>query len=250
MPNWVFNHLSVTGDEDSVKALKERVGKPYSRLVEDHKWDEEKKEWITVTEEITLDNPVFSFHNIYNHREMGISDEDYAKQPMSSEKSTSDPDWWADVERLRLIDKSWYSWNITHWGTKWDVAVSNEQKYPDTEITDEDATSIGFRFQTAWSPPVEAIAKLALLFPTLEIQLSYEEETGWGGEILFKGDEMTELESYENKCRDCDAINSLDYCDTCAIDVCSKCLDFREANPNDVKECETHSALAGKVAVS
>lgn len=249
MPNWVFNHLSVSGDEDSIARLKERVGKPFSIQSESMEWDEEKKEWSRDLVTITYDNPVFSFHNIYNHHDMGITDEDYAKQPARSEKSTNDPDWWADTERIRVIDKSWYSWNITHWGTKWDVAVSNDAKYADTEITEEEKDFIAFRFQTAWSPPVPAIAKLAELFPTLEIQLSYEEEQGWGGEILFKGEEMTELESYDNKCRDCDALNTLSYCDECQIDVCSSCLDFREADPDDVKACETHSQMAEKVAV-
>ena len=90
--------------------------------------------------------------------------------------------------------------------------------------------------------------QLALLFPTVTFTLSFEEEQGWGGEIEFKSDTHKVIEDYENKCRDCDAINSVEYCDECQIDVCSKCLDLSEANPEDVSTCETHSKVE-KVAV-
>jgi hypothetical protein len=45
---------------------------------------------------------------------------------------------------------SWYDWNVTHWGTKWDVgaeyAVEVDAANPNTIILD---------FDTAWSPPIE-----------------------------------------------------------------------------------------------
>lgn len=51
-----------------------------------------------------------------------------------------------DVEGAVL--PSWYSWRTNNWGTKWEV---------DAEITGETETSLYICFQSAWSPPVEAL---------------------------------------------------------------------------------------------
>jgi len=44
---------------------------------------------------------------------------------------------------------NWYDWNVANWGTKWDAY--------DTYTFNEITTS----FNTAWSPPIKAIQKLA-----------------------------------------------------------------------------------------
>jgi hypothetical protein len=45
---------------------------------------------------------------------------------------------------------SWYDWNLTHWGTKWDVGADYEY-----EIDPLDPLTITICFDTAWSPPIE-----------------------------------------------------------------------------------------------
>jgi len=42
-------------------------------------------------------------------------------------------------------EESWYDWNVSNWGTKWDVDVYV------TEDTDE---SVTLSFDSAWAPPV------------------------------------------------------------------------------------------------
>ena len=44
--------------------------------------------------------------------------------------------------------KSWYDWNIAHWGTKWDLCEPN--------ITRVDDNTVVITAQTAWSPPTTA----------------------------------------------------------------------------------------------
>lgn len=65
--------------------------------------------------------------------------------------------------------KNWYDWNIGNWGTKWDV---------DAEI--DEVSSIGeqviLSFESAWSPPRNAIALMAEKFHSLTIRHSYLEE--------------------------------------------------------------------------
>lgn len=48
--------------------------------------------------------------------------------------------------------KSWYDWNIAHWGTKWDLC--------DTMINRVDDNTVEIHCQTAWSPPTEAFVIL------------------------------------------------------------------------------------------
>lgn len=47
---------------------------------------------------------------------------------------------------------SWYDWQVANWGTKWDLCdVTATLAHEDTVL---------LHFDTAWSPPVEAYAKL------------------------------------------------------------------------------------------
>lgn len=48
--------------------------------------------------------------------------------------------------------KSWYDWNIAHWGTKWDLC--------DTMINRVNDNTVEIHCQTAWSPPTEAFISL------------------------------------------------------------------------------------------
>ena len=44
--------------------------------------------------------------------------------------------------------KSWYDWNIAHWGTKWDLCEPHIERIDDNTVV--------ITAQTAWSPPVAA----------------------------------------------------------------------------------------------
>lgn len=65
--------------------------------------------------------------------------------------------------------KNWYDWNISNWGTKWDV---------DAEVDDFGNLDgqVIMCFQSAWSPPQKAISLLAEKFNKLNIRHSYIEE--------------------------------------------------------------------------
>lgn len=62
---------------------------------------------------------------------------------------------------------NWYDWCIGNWGTKWDVQAVLE---------DEGADYLEYSFQSAWSPPVEWLKKLAQDYPRLLFRLKYEED--------------------------------------------------------------------------
>lgn len=240
MPNWVFNGLTIEGSPEQINKLVEQMNKPFVKLHDN--WNMETKQ-MEVTQ-TTYPNPIFAFHNIYNHREAGITDLEYVAQPIRSTLDVNDPNWWSDTERLRLEDKSWYSWNITNWGVKWDVAVSSDNEYPDTYL--EGPTPNGenlvvyYNFNTAWAPPVAAISRLSTQYPSLLFTLTYQEEQGWGGEMeLLRGEVISESQ-YDNQCRDCDSENTMEYCDNDCGEICSACNWLGEADLECVAECPTH----------
>jgi hypothetical protein len=86
---------------------------------------------------------------------------------------------YANGEKTGDTEYNWYNFNVREWGTKWDAR--------DVELLDDDETYLHYKFDTAWSPPTEVIAKLAEQNPNLNITLEYREEQGWGGEIAFNG---------------------------------------------------------------
>ena len=231
MPNWCFNTLTIQGPKDQVDYIKERLNKPYKKTFEN--WD--TKSMSMEFKEYEFSNPVFAFHNIYNHIEDNVPNEVYLSQSNHS----------APIEEQLLFKGSnWYDWNVRNWGTKWDVAVSNDDNYPDTELLEHESKGedqwLVYKFNTAWSPPVPAMEKLSALVPNCVLTLDFEEETGWGGEYEFVNGKMTAESNYETLCRDCDAIDTLSYCDNDCGEICSACNWLGEADLECVKECQTH----------
>ena len=75
--------------------------------------------------------------------------------------------------------KDWYNWRVNNWGTKWDL---------EAEITEDTSTEIWYCFWSAWSPPLEAIAKIARLFPKLTFAVDYYEPgMSYRGHLKVKG---------------------------------------------------------------
>jgi hypothetical protein len=64
-------------------------------------------------------------------------------------------------------------WRITMWGDKWDI---------DPEQSDFDLENLRAQFATAWNPPTGWFHHVAEAFPTVTIELRYEESGNllWG----------------------------------------------------------------------
>jgi len=62
----------------------------------------------------------------------------------------------------------WYSWNIGHWGTKWNAYS--------TEIEPLPGDLCRLTFQTAWSHPIPIIEALSAKFPDEEFEVKYADE--------------------------------------------------------------------------
>ena len=213
MPNWVMNYLTVEGNPELVEELKKQVAQPYVMPVQsmgDLNFTVEDKEV----------DEIFSFWNIIRPTDM----EAYPKQPVRSDLSPNDEGWWADVTAKSRVDNSWYNWNNRNWGCKWDVTnpeLCSEEENGENLV-------LVYQFDTPWSPPVPAMLKLSEQYPTLLLTLSYEEEQGWGGEIEFCKGKISAESDYEDKCYECDEINTMEWCEECDISVCLSCNKTRE----------------------
>lgn len=206
MPNWVFNSLCVSGEPESIAKLKEQVNQPFSK--EHDEWVFETKSYVRT--EISFNNPVFAFWNIVRPPEDKM-DEYNGRHGYSQEGRTGDTEF------------NWYNFNNREWGTKWDVAIHNNEEYSDTEIMDEGSGFIIYKFNTAWSPPFPVIQELSKQYPDLIVDLEYEEEQGWGGEITFRNGEIIDQKEYDNRCSECDEYDVMEYDEENGIDKCKKC---------------------------
>jgi hypothetical protein len=222
MPNWVYNGLTIEGSPDSVKKLMEQMNTPFVRVHDN--WDIATQQMQK--QQVTYPNPVFAFWNIVKPTNMEAYD---GPQPKTEDFA----------QAMRFESDHWYDWNVRNWGTKWDVAVSSVDTHPDTymeETVNGENHVVYYNFETAWSRPMSALLNLSNQYPDLLFTLSYEEETGWGGECeLLRGKVISES-MYDNMCRNCDGKyedSEIVSCDDCGDYPCPHC-----GWSNDM--CETH----------
>lgn len=153
MPNWVNNKLTISGDPETIDQLLVKVSLPHfvkRTVIEDGK---------RVDRDIEI-APDFCLWNIV--------------KPI-------------DIDAYNTND-NWYNWNVSHWGTKWDV---------EGEVDRTDPTRVVISFDTAWGAPDPAIDVLASMYPSLVFSLEYEEEQGWGGEILWEEGEGNQIREWD-----------------------------------------------------
>lgn len=110
------------------------------------------------------------------------------------------------IPRPAEFDKgdSWYDWNISNWGCKWDSS-NTVVEYKNSE------KELNLYFNTPWSPPIPVILNLSKKIKQ-NIKLTYNEEQGWGGIIDFKSGTLTEGESWDIPESHADLVNRKQEC--------------------------------------
>lgn len=189
MPNWVSNSLSIEGSEETIKAIKEQLSRPIKVKGRENGSDN------LIEKEIT---PTMSFMNIVSPPADKL-DEYYETNGTHKDPTTG------EMVRTGDTEWNWYNFNNREWGTKWDI-------HNETFLYENLPTSLGYSFQTAWSPPLPAIEKLAKQHPSATISISYEEEQGWGGVIRFQGDTQEIIQEYDIPESHAQMIEIKDYC--------------------------------------
>jgi hypothetical protein len=76
-------------------------------------------------------------------------------------------------------EKGWYTWNIENWGCKWDSSdACGGIEAPGEAL---------YEFSTPWGQPQQFFEAIVAMYPTLDFELFYSEEQGWGGELAGGG---------------------------------------------------------------
>ena len=87
------------------------------------------------------------------------------------------------MPRPQEQEDNWYHWNLDNWGTKWGCY-------------EQDVDGDQLHFTTAWSRiSDELVDMIGLHFPNFTLE--YEEEQGWGGQIIYKNGELYQHETYD-----------------------------------------------------
>lgn len=207
MPNWVYNSLVITGEADVIAKIKEQVSAPY---------ETQHFDFVSGTSKPAKVEQPFSFWNIIKPTDIGAYHD-----KADGDQSGRD---------------HWYNWNLRNWGVKWDASDVDDSG-------EEDATTLVYTFSTPWGIPNEAMLALSEQYPTASLELEFEEETGWGGTIVYDNGCEETTEEYNTKCRQCGELESMDSCDQCENYLCSKCNYGEFIEEDTLKECEVHKHL-------
>jgi hypothetical protein len=179
MPNWASNKIVIEGSADNLKAIKAQLSKPY-KLEEDTiegdflLWNIVKPDNLALYLGKT-DEEVF--------REIERNNPDLADTRTTEEKlaemqaDIESGKWLADLHAEIATGMGWYNWNIREWGTKWET--SGDHGILSSFTTDPDPMgnySLTYFVTSAWSPPKEALDKLAKQYPAVAISLDSLDE--------------------------------------------------------------------------
>ena len=179
MPNWVFTSMSVSGKEEDLRKFMEKAGKPYTTYHKGVRKQNEDGTWSYDEDAIDerVHDGVISFMNFASPTDLDSYYADaHGKKPEGYDEMTMEERM---AHAMKFDGDGWYDWNVRNWGTKWDAC--------NPEMTNDDPTSgsIGYRFDTAWSPAEGAFQAMVSQHPELEFEFHNEEEQGWG--VVFDG---------------------------------------------------------------
>lgn len=176
MPNHIENHVTLSGNEQDIKALWEAV-KSDENSFDINKYfpmPSELEGFVSPTKILTQKE--------YDEQEKRIANNDLTDGEKTFGVSRGMTKEMADDFVKKYGCSDWYTWKCMNWGTKWgayDVYISDEYE---------------FRFNSAWSTPFPAMIKLSELFPNVTISVRYaDEDFGYNvGEYTLQGGEVIE----------------------------------------------------------
>jgi hypothetical protein len=179
MPNWASSVITITGEQEVVTEVKNRLAKPYANPHH----PEETIEGVFLLWNIVKPNNLSAY--------LGKEQEAFA-EIINADPELAELNKPVEPEMSSIMEKvlhqlatsdEWYEWNCRNWGTKWeigdkatlDLEVMGELSFDDKPV--ENSLELVYSMDSAWSPPVEALNSLAEQYPTIKISLSSIDES-------------------------------------------------------------------------
>ena len=164
MPNWCDGYLVITGPPADIKKFKRFAKEPGKdgQLLDANKFIPYPKKFQKLDEKYQKQ---FSKEESLRNKENYYDMDDYQKRYfdfLNPRKS-----W----EMRDGYNRGGYEWCVSNWGSKWNFCRVSLTE----DITEEDTSSLEYSFESAWSPLVPVVAKMAEMFPTLCFEYKYAE---------------------------------------------------------------------------
>lgn len=201
MPNHVQNRLQFKGEKKEIIRLKEtikaeKVHIDFNKIIPMPKGIETEAHsgitgWVEICTGKIDFKPITSQNqnDIHNILEMlKLSNAITTLQKGRGVLDLTDVDFETFIQLLRNTrefgEMNWYEWSIKNWGTKWNAYDQDDNRNGGVDIY----------FQTAWSAPLPILEKLATMFPTVEITLTWADEDAGSnvGRVSVRGEEVKE----------------------------------------------------------
>jgi hypothetical protein len=217
MPNWCWNSLEISGDKKHISKFKKVLNdNPIKDTILKKDFLKRKKEYLLEQKESGFARENLNTYLKYNKLEpkkfvvdvLGYTINEKGNAELEEElgmlaKFYPEPNYeeikgsLATNESERIMP-SWWNFRVNYWGTKWDV---------DIDIATSDDDFIHITFDSAWSPPVQWLYKVAQDYPNLDFKLEYE-ESGVGFKGVLEIDKATlikdETREWYGDCWECE----------------------------------------------
>jgi len=180
MPNYSFNYIVVEGEEVlkfKEFAMPKKQVKEESEVIDFNNFipypeEEQRKELINYH--------AYRLKTLNKPFKKQTKEEYYAENKIDEQMKKEIMLCNLDDENYLLGFMGWHSLN---WGTKWNACYSS--------VVLVDNTTLLYRFDTAWSPPLPVFSKMSELFPNLTFTMLYGEEgMFFSGYIRMKGNQI------------------------------------------------------------
>jgi len=80
--------------------------------------------------------------------------------------------------------KDWYDWQVSNWGTKWDIDATKNEGSP---------TCVNYSYSSAWAPNDRFIKRVSELYPLLRFNLEYYEPgVGFKGTLSVRNGDISD----------------------------------------------------------
>jgi hypothetical protein len=149
MPNWCWNKLEIIGEKEQLESFLEKFGDEFKL-----------SKIIAPPEEMRGIHTGFCTIDGVTVNNWRVDEKGDAVLIPEQEKEYL-------LEKYKAL--GWYNWALAHWGTKWDVDPC-EIAWVEEE---EEEPCLQAHFDSAWSPPEEAIETLSKQYPDIYFRLYF-----------------------------------------------------------------------------